>query len=478
MSRIVDRNNVQPSRASEISLKRWPEYKPVSDQFDKQSGWLTVKLVPYQRPAICPHCHCTCHKVHAQQIRTAIEAPIYPHQPTKLVFVVQRFRCSCGHTFTRQPAFIAPRAKVTKGMVLYAQGLLRCLSMSISDVARITGLSWRTVKNIDKEQLKFCYDRVDLGHVQNLAIDEFCVQKPRKYATVIIDNDSCKVLFLCKGKSIKDVQPFFDRLKQEGFAANIRSVACDQNAAYPRMVRENLPLATIVYDLFHVMKHWREDVLAEAKKKAQKDATERATAKALQEADKAGIPVDKKKVGEAVRAALKPLRNSDWVLITSEENVEPEKRKQREELLNQIITDNALLAALYPIADMLRNLWREKSQSEAISRLHQIRALLLSINKRYDFKPAKRFAMMLKRREEGIIRAGRFGFTTNRLEGVNNKIKVLKRVAFGYTDLGYFFLKVKSAFPGKKATPMRDQLEGKAVINGLLWQGAWMDEAA
>ena len=38
---------------------------------------------------------------------------------------------------------------------------------------------------------------------------------------------------------------------------------------------------------------------------------------------------------------------------------------------------------------------------------------------------------------------------TSVLEGVNNRIKVIKRMAYGYRDTEYFFLKIKDAFPGK-----------------------------
>ena len=40
---------------------------------------------------------------------------------------------------------------------------------------------------------------------------------------------------------------------------------------------------------------------------------------------------------------------------------------------------------------------------------------------------------------------------TGKLEGVNNKIKLIKRRAFGFHDPDYFVLKVKQAFPGRPA---------------------------
>lgn len=37
---------------------------------------------------------------------------------------------------------------------------------------------------------------------------------------------------------------------------------------------------------------------------------------------------------------------------------------------------------------------------------------------------------------------------TGILEGINNKIKLIKRMAFGYGDTDYFSIKIKAAFPG------------------------------
>ena len=49
---------------------------------------------------------------------------------------------------------------------------------------------------------------------------------------------------------------------------------------------------------------------------------------------------------------------------------------------------------------------------------------------------------------QGIIAAADFKINTSVLEGVNNKIKQIKRRAYGFRDDQYFFLKVKAAFHG------------------------------
>ncbi|MDP2447850.1 transposase, partial [Pseudomonas sp.] len=66
-----------------------------------------------------------------------------------------------------------------------------------------------------------------------------------------------------------------------------------------------------------------------------------------------------------------------------------------------------------------------------------------------DLPPLQRFARNLKRYARGILASARFRMHTSLLEGVNNRIKLIKRMAYGFRDSDYFFLKIKAAFPGK-----------------------------
>lgn len=60
-----------------------------------------------------------------------------------------------------------------------------------------------------------------------------------------------------------------------------------------------------------------------------------------------------------------------------------------------------------------------------------------------------RFARRLEPYLEGIVSSARYPLNTSVLEGMNNRIKVIKRMAYGYRDTAYFFLKIRAAFPGK-----------------------------
>ena len=63
-------------------------------------------------------------------------------------------------------------------------------------------------------------------------------------------------------------------------------------------------------------------------------------------------------------------------------------------------------------------------------------------------KPLVDFGKNLRGYVQGIIAAADFKINTSVLEGVNNKIKQIKRRAYGFRDDQYFFLKVKAAFHG------------------------------
>ncbi|WP_371875614.1 transposase [Duganella aceris] len=63
-------------------------------------------------------------------------------------------------------------------------------------------------------------------------------------------------------------------------------------------------------------------------------------------------------------------------------------------------------------------------------------------------EPLVRFAKRLKLYWRGILPRMRWPMHIGQLEGINNRIKVMKCMAYGYRDSDFFFLKIKAAFPG------------------------------
>lgn len=391
----------------------------------------------------CPQCGQTCSRIHSRQTRTVRDYPLFSETELFVKFSARRVRCECGCRKTELFSWVEPRARLTNELISWIQALLR-LQMPLSDVANFVGVSWDTVKINDKLQLKNFFDQIDLSHARNLAIDEFSLHKGHRYATVVMDIENRQVLWICKGKTRKAIQPFFELLRQKGCINNIRSISCDMNAAYARLFKEEMPDVTIVYDLFHVMKNFTE-VLKEARKRCTK-----------------ALGNSKELNGESI----KDLRKAEWVLVKREDDLSV----SRKQLLDRLLEDNALLAALAPIAQAIRDIWSCKSPNKACELLTKTRLLLLETAKRFEFAPAKSFAGMLLRRMEGIVYAGQLGFSTNRLEGANNKIKTLRRTSYGFRDIEYFFLRIKAALPGIKRNPWMDMKRGMAILKSGIWR--------
>ena len=394
----------------------------------------------------CPECGQACSRVHSRQTRTVRDYPLFSETELFVKFSARRVRCECGCRKTELFSWVESRARLTNELISWIQALLR-LQMPLSDVANFVGVSWDTVKIYDKLQLKNFFDQIELSHARNLAIDEFSLHKGHRYATVVMDVENRQVLWICKGKTRKAIQPFFELLRQKGCINNIRSISCDMNAAYARLFKEEIPDVTIVYDLFHVMKNFTE-VLKEARKRC---ASALGTGKEPREFNSESI---------------KDLRKAEWILVKRQDDLSV----SRKQLLDRLLEDNALLAALAPIAQAIRDIWSCKFPNMACELLTKTRLLLMETAKRFEFAPAKSFAAMLLRRMEGIVYAGQLGFSTNRLEGANNKIKTLRRTSYGFRDIEYFFLKIKAALPGIKRNPWMDMKRGTAVLKSGLWK--------
>ena len=155
--------------------------------------------------------------------------------------------------------------------------------------------------------------------------------------------------------------------------------------------------------------------------------------------------IDRVRVDEANRLrADKPARRvvktSRWLLLRNRENVSEEKVVQLDELL----AANRALMTTYVLKDDLKQLWRYRSAFRARRAWRSWRRRAM----RSGLQPLRHFARCLEPYLPGILAHCRWPLGTNLVEGINNKIKVIKRIAYGYRDDAYFFLKIRAAFPG------------------------------
>src|SRR3546814_13171851 len=92
-------------------------------------------------------------------------------------------------------------------------------------------------------------------------MDEFAIQKGHRYATVVVDVERKRVLWVGRGRSRAEVRPFFELLGPER-CAQVQAVAMDMNTAYDLEVLQHCPNARAAYDLFHVIAKSGREVIS------------------------------------------------------------------------------------------------------------------------------------------------------------------------------------------------------------------------
>lgn len=400
-------------------LGRWPDHRVGTiERFEAGEKGPTaevwIELHPQAgRRLICDGCGCEASAVHEISERWVRDLPLFDAQTHLCVWRCRVWCDHCGGPKLERLDWLARYARITDRL---AESVARlCAVMPIKHVAQWYGLNWHTVKAIDKAYLERTLGPADLSDVEQIAMDEFAIQKGHRYATVVIEPHQRRVLWVGRGRSREDVRPFFQLLGEEG-CRRLQAVAMDMNASYELEVQANCPNAEIVYDLFHVVAKFGREV------------------------------VDRVRVDEANRLkhdkpGRKVVKGSRWLLLRNKANLKSRADRVK---LRELLAANRKLATVYVLKDDLKHLWDFVSPGHAQRFWKQWYSR--AIHSRIE--PLKAFARKLKDYLPGILAHCRWPLHTSVLEGINNKIKVIKRMAYGFRDDEYFFLKLRAAFPG------------------------------
>jgi transposase len=360
----------------------------------------------------CGRCYAPCGLIHDRSIRRVRERNLFDQQ-VWLEVPLRRVVClSCGVSTEHVP-WLPARSRLTGRLIAHAEALLRLLP--IRHISQLTGLHWHTIRAIDARRLAREVTPPDLSRVRRLIMDEFALFKGHRYATVAICADTQQVLWVGEGRSRKDVQPFFEMLGP-AVCARIEAVAMDMNTAMDLEAKAHCPNIRVVYDLFHVIAKFGREVIDR-------------------------VRVDQANTLKADPSARRVIKRSRWLLLRNRGNLTNEQAVK----LDDLLAANAPLTTVYVLKAQLKDLWYAPDEDEARRRWNEWQRLALDS----QLPPLIAFAKRLAPYIEGIVASALYRLNTSVLEGMNNRIKVIKRMAYGYRDSAYFFLKIKAAFPGK-----------------------------
>ena len=319
---------------------------------------------------------------------------------------IPRLACQdCGLVRQAAVGFAEPRRTYTRSFERYVLELSR--HMTIKDVACHLGVSWDVVKEIQKESLQRRFHKPRLKHVKQIAIDEISTGKGHKYVTIVLDLESGAVLHVGQGKGADALLAFWRRLRAS--RAKVEAVATDMSPAYIDAVTTYLPRATLVFDRFHVIKLYNEK-LSDLRRELYSQLAD-----------------------TMQKDVLKGVR---WLLLKRPEHLDASRREP--ERLREALRLNEPLAIAYHLKEELNEIWEQDDQETA-------QALLLDwivYAESTGIRMLKQFAKTLRFHAFGILAWYDHPISTGPLEGTNNKIKTMKRQAYGFRDPEFLRLKI------------------------------------
>lgn len=324
-----------------------------------------------------------------------------------LRFEIRRLHCRrCNAVKRERLSFLADNPFYTKRFAYYVGQ--RCRASSIKEVAEELQLDWDTVKELEKQYMRAQLDRVGTPGPRAIGIDEISVRKGHTYRIVVSDLHRCRpIWFGGEDRSEASMDEFF-RFLGEKKVKGIRLAVMDMWKAFRNSTTTHAPQAAILFDKFHVMKH-----LGEALDKIRKSEYARLEGKA--------------------RTFIK---GQKYTLLSHPQNLTGSARKN----LKLLLAANKRLNTAYLLKESFGQLWDYSSEAWARKFFENWRAQL----KWQRLGPYEKFAAMIERHWDGIAAYCKpenkvsLGF----VEGLNNKIRVIQRRAYGLRDEEYLRLKV------------------------------------
>lgn len=263
-------------------------------------------------------------------------------------------------------------------------------------VTRLMGIAWDTVSAIVGRVVQRNLDPDRLEGLRCIGVDEFSYRKFHRYVTIVVDHDRGRVVWAAKGRSSGTLGEFFDELGEDG-CAELECVTIDLAAGFIKAIREHAPQAEIVFDRFHVQR-LASDALDEVRRAQQRE---------LRGTD------DERSLRRTRYALLK----NPWNLTPLEDGRLADVRQVNGPLYRAYLLKETLARALD-----FKQPWRAE----------RLLREWLGWASRSRLKPFVRVAKTIRKHFDGILAYVSSRRTNAFVEGINNRLRMIARRAFGF----------------------------------------------
>jgi transposase len=353
--------------------------------------WIEVVGQYEGEEAICPGCGCPTWQVHQWHLQRKRDAKLWGKEVWLALFK-RRFRCrSCRRVFTEDDPVCGSRRRTTGR--LRATVARRAREATVRSVAREEGVSEGLV---ERSWLEMHNVPSPVQPHELLGLDAFCVRRPGRMWTGMWDLESKQPVAFVPGERQREVQRMLERHADR---RTVRAVAIDLSEAYRQAIEMTLPDAAVVADKFHVL------ALA---------------GRALHE-----VHGEKRRRGTV-----------SWLLHRGKERL---SAGERERVLESLMSEPDLARA-WGLKEALRAVYTKRQADEAAIALDR----WISEAAASGLHPFERTARTLTRWRQEILNYWRHPITNAFVEGNHNRIKTMKRRAYGYRNDRNFLLRILS----------------------------------
>lgn len=268
--------------------------------------------------------------------------------------------------------------------------------MDRTATCRLMGINWRTVGTIVTRVIEERLDPARLEDLYVIGVDELSHRRYHHYVTVVVDHLKKRVVWVGDGKKEKTLNQFFDKLGHER-ARKLTHVTMDLSASFIKSVNKRAPQAEKVFDRFHVQKLASEAV----------DKVRRA---------------EMRRVSNPREA--RALKRSRWALLKNPWNLTCRQGAK----LRELQKTNQRLYRAYLLKESLARGLEYRQPKRASAHLDE----WMRWASRSKLKPFVKLARTIKRFKQGILAYVATGLSNGGVEGLNNKVRLITRRAYGF----------------------------------------------
>lgn len=365
---------------------------------------IILHLASERDEAICPRCGNLSHKIHQNHRYLVKDLPLMG-QPVYLEINRRQFKCKiCNKPFSEQLDFIKTRRKYTNRL---ANNIVRqVLENDIKSVAERNNVTPEEIETMLKDAYHQLNHEKPIG-LKRLGIDEIALIKGQgKYCAVLVDLDQGKLIEMISDRRKEKIAEVLASWGTE-VLLQIEEVSIDLWIPYKNLVEELMPNAQVVADRFHVMKQVNTELDNQRKKEKR-------------EAEKIDCQSDKEQM-------LSGLSKSKYALLKNEDNLTEEQKDK----LEQVKQVSPTLGKMHQLKEELRMIFQKPI--DWLAALFELGNWFVSARQYY---PESQNTIL--RWFDEIIAYFDHRTTNGIVEGINNKLKLIKRSAYGFRNFENF----------------------------------------